>query len=411
MKDAELYQRLLGLRRPWRVVGVRLDLEREEIEVEVGCERTVWACPICHQRAQVHDYHRRRWRHLDSCQCKTFVVADIPRVKCEEHGTVMVQVSWAEGSSRFTVLFERLAIDVLLQTSIRGACRLLRINWDQADGIKQRAVQRGLARKTTGPIRRLCVDEKGIGRGYQFMTVVLNADGLEGAKIEYIGEGRGRESLEAFWRTRSRSQLAAVEAVAMDLWRPYKEATCAHVPQAKEKIVHDPFHLMRHMNEAVDQVRRQDRRTHYWPNRWCGFSFRQMWLYGFEHLPERYREPLKQLRKVMRQTARAWEIKELLREFFRCRTEEQAQAFFKRWYGWAIRSRLAPVKYVARMLKKHLTNILTFFRYRLSTAPSEGINSVLTGIIKKASGHRNRERFKLDAFFHAGGLDLYPRFS
>ena len=110
----------------------------------------------------------------------------------------------------------------------------------------------------------------------------------------------------------------------------------------------------------------------------------------------------------MRRTARAWEIKELLREFFRCASYEQACEFFKRWYGWAIRSQLVPVKYVARMLKKNLRNILTFFRHRLTTAPSEAINSVLAGLIKKACGYRNRERFKTDAFFHAGGLDLYP---
>jgi len=411
MKDAKLYQHLLGLTRPWRVAAVHLEMEKQEVEVKVECGREGWVCPVCHRRAHLHDRHRRRWRHLDSCQCKTFVVADVPRVKCAEHGTVMVQVPWAEGRSRFTALFERFAIDVLLATSIRGACHLLRINWDQADGIKQRAVRRGLARKQAVPIRRLCVDEKGVGRGHQYLTIVLNADNPQGAKIEYIAEGRKRESLESFWLSRTAEQLEGVEAVAMDMHKPYKTATCAHVPGAEEKIVHDPFHIMRHMNEAVETVRKGEPRTQGWPNRWGRLNFKQMWLYGFDRLPERYREPFETLRKIMRETARAWEVKELLRAFYRCGTEREAIEFFKKWYGEAMRSGLAPVKYVARLIEKHLANILTFFRHRLTTAPSEGINSVLTGIIKKACGHRNKERFKTDAFFHAGGLDLYPAIS
>lgn len=411
MKDTELYHRLLGLQPPWEVKGVRLELEKQEIEVEVVCADQVWGCPVCRKRAHIHSHERRRWRHLDSCQCKTYVVADVPRVRCEEHGTVTVQVPWAEKRSRFTLQMECLAIQILLRTSIKSACQLLRVSWAEADGIKQRAVKRGLARKKPQVIRRFCVDEKGIGRGYRFLTVVLNADDPAGAKIEYIGEDRTRKSLEAYWQGLKPEQLAGIEAVAMDLWKPYAEATKTWVPGSEHKIVHDPFHLLRHMNEAVDTVRKLDHSVFAWMPRWGRLNFRQMWLYGFENLPEKYRKPFDYLRDRMKRTARAWELKELLREFFRLTDVESAQAFFNRWYSKAIRSRLAPVKYVAKMLRKHLANVMTFFKHRLTTAPSEGTNSILAGIIKKACGYRNRERFKTDAFFHAGGLNLYPSMS
>lgn len=408
MKDAELYERLLGLERPWRVQEVRLDLGRQEIEVEVVCEERAWTCPECGELADLHGRRTRRWRHLDSCQCKTIVVADVPRVKCSEHGTCTVQVPWAEGSSRFTMLFEKLAIDLLLATSTSRACELLRISWGQADRIKQRAVKRGLNRKGEALIRRLCIDEKSIGRGHQYLTIVLNADDPNGATIEYIGEDRTRECIDRYWGSRSREQLAAVEAVAMDLWAPYKHSTLAWVPNASTKIVHDPFHLMRHMNKAVDTVRRQEPVHRYLPKQLPGINLRHMWLYAEERLPKRYQQPLKHFRMRMPTTTRAWELKELLREFFRCRSLEDASTYFAQWYSRAIRSRIPAVKSVARMLKKHLPNILTFFKHRLTTAPSEAINSILAGLNKKACGYRNRERFKTDAFFHAGGLDLFP---
>jgi transposase len=86
-----------------------------------------------------------------------------------------VAVPWAEKYARFSRLFERLAIDVMQECSIRGACELLRISWDEADGIKQRAVQRGLARKQPVVMPRLCVDEKGMVRGHNYLTIVARA--------------------------------------------------------------------------------------------------------------------------------------------------------------------------------------------------------------------------------------------
>ena len=160
MQDTQLYQQILGLVTPWRVTGVRMDRVAREIEVEVACGETAWACPECGQRAHVQDWERRRWRHLDSCQFKTILVADVPRVRCADHGSLTVKVPWAEPRSRFTAYFERLAIDVMLECSVRGACEILRISWDEADGIKQRAVARGLRRKPEAPMRRLGVDEK-----------------------------------------------------------------------------------------------------------------------------------------------------------------------------------------------------------------------------------------------------------
>ena len=108
------------------------------------------------------------------------------------------------------------------------------------------------------------------------------------------------------------------------------------------------------------------------------------------------------------ETSRAWAIKEVFRSFWLCDTVKKAERYFGQWYGWAIRSRLEPVKKVARMCKRHLDNILTFFQHRHTNGPMEGLNNAIQGLIKKAYGYRNKERFKTDIFFHLGGLDLYP---
>jgi len=407
MKDFQLYQQILGLVEPWQVESVTLKAKEQEIEVRVVFADTLWACPECQKRMQIHDYEERRWRHLDSCQFKTIIVSRVPSVRCEEHGTQTVVVPWAEKYTRFTRLFERLAIDVMMECSISGSCELLRISWDEADGIKQRAVKRGLARKTAAVMPRLCVDEKGMGHGQNYLTIVAQVR-ADRTTVEYVGEEREQESLDGFWKSLTAEQLAGVEAVAMDMWEPYVKSTLAHVPGAAGKIVHDPFHLVKYMNEAVNEVRKEEHRRLQGQGDDTLKNTRQLWLYGMENVPARHAKRFAEVKELNLKTSRAWAIKEVFRGFWLCDQVKAAERYFGKWYSWAIRSGLEPVKKVARMCRSHLENILTFFEHRLTNGPIEGLNNKIQGLIKKAYGYRNKERFKTDIFFHLGGLDLYP---
>ena len=407
MQDVQLYEQLLGLQKPWKVETVSLKPAEQAIEVRVVCGDTVWGCPECSQRMHIHDWEERRWRHLDSCQFKTIIVARVPRVRCPEHGSQVVKVPWAEKFGRFTQLFERLAIQVLQICSVAEACRLLRISWEEADGIKQRAVDRGLARKVARPLKRLCVDEKTAGWGHDYVTVVAQVTEKQ-TVVEYVGDGREEASLDAFWAGLTPEQLAGVEAVAMDMWEPYFRSTTHHVPEAGTKIVYDPFHVVQHMNEAVNTVRKQEHRRLVAQGDDVLKGTRSLWLYGMENVPQHRATAFDQVKHLNLATSRAWALKEVLRNFWLQKTVKGAKRYFERWYSWAIRCRLQPVKKVARMCRRHLANLLTFFEHRLTNGPLEGLNNRIQGLVKKAFGYRNRERFKRDILFHLGGLDLYP---
>ena len=407
MKDFELYQQILGLEEPWRVESVTLKAKEREIEVRIRFGETLWGCPQCQERMQIHDYEERRWRHLDSCQFQTIIVSRVPVVRCPTHGSQTVAVPWAEKYSRFSRLLERLAIDVMLECSISGACDILGLSWDEADGIKQRAVKRGLARKQPVVMPRLCVDEKGIGNGQNYLTIVAQVQ-ADRTTVQYVGEEREQESLDGFWKSLSAAQLAGVEAVAMDMWEPYVQSTLAHVPGAATKIVHDPFHLVKAMNEAVNDVRKREHARLQARGDDILKGTRQLRLYGLENLPAKHAQRFEEVWATNLETSRAWVIKETFRSFWLCDTVKVAQKYFDKWYSRAIRSRPAPVKKVARTCKTHLDHILTFFTHRLTNGPIEGLNNAIQGLIKKAFGYRNKERFKTDIFFHLGGLDLYP---
>lgn len=407
MKDTRLFEQILEISLPWYVKEVNLNKESKELRVEISYRETIWACPECRRPMHIHEYNDRRWRHLDSCQFKTIITAKIPRVQCPTHGTQVVKVPWAEERSRFTLLFERLAIDVLLECSVSGACDLLGISWDEASGIKQRAVKRGMSRKEAKVCAHIGVDEKRAGRGQNYVTVVADTT-QEKATVEFVGDGHTHESLDAFYQGLNDVQLKGIMSVSMDMWDAYKNSTISNVPGGAEKIVYDRYHISQCMNNAVNQVRKWEHATLQSKGDDALKGTRQMWLFGKENLPEKHFQGFEALRGKNLKTARAWAIKEQLRDFWDCSSVKEAREFFNDWYNWAIRSKLEPIKKTARMMKKRLPNILTYFKYFVTNAALEGLNNKIQSIIQKAYGYRNKERFKMDILFHCGGLNLYP---
>ncbi len=174
MDSKELYAVLLGVRTPWMVAAVEMDVAKQEVVVQVTHPAgTRLRCPRCERELPVFDHlAERRWRHLDSCQFLTYLQARPPRVHCPEHGKHAVALPWAEGASRFTTMFEALAIDVLLATNVKNAAVLLRVSWDEAWGLMERAVTRGRAAKARAVPEHIGIDEKAIAKGHQYMTLV-----------------------------------------------------------------------------------------------------------------------------------------------------------------------------------------------------------------------------------------------
>ena len=217
MQDKELYQQILGLSSPWTVSEVQLDQQAQEVRVHVDHPRGAkFCCPECGSELSCHDHaEERRWRHLDSCQFKTVLIARTPRVKCAEHGVKNASVPWAEKGSRFTLMFERFAIDVLLAAqTVKGAQSILRTSWDETWHILTKAVERGKARKTDKAMPRIGIDEKAFRKGQSYITLIYD---LDTSTVEAIADGNDTESGNACFSQLSQSQRDSVEAIAMDM--------------------------------------------------------------------------------------------------------------------------------------------------------------------------------------------------
>lgn len=408
MDAKTLYTKLLSLRKPWHVVRVEVNERGRRVDVWVEHEPGVQvACPECGQFGPVYDHTAERvYRHLDSCDMATYVHVRLPRVECDRHGVRQILSEFGENGSAMTYAFERRMIAMLEECSLSGVERLSGISWDQAWAVVERAVARGQARKEHLLPARIGVDEKSFAKGHKYETLVYDIDR---ATVEFVADHREQESLEAYYKQFTLEERSAVEAVAMDMWEPYINATFAWIPAAKRKIVFDRFHVMGYVTKAVDDIRRLEHRQLLQAGQDDLKHTKYLWLWNEENIPEWRREEFEQLKAQDLKVCRAWAMKENLRHLWSYRSEAWARKFFKKWYHWATHSQLPAMIKAARTLHTHLDNIVTFARLRITNAMGESLNSKIEKVKRMACGFRNREHYKKAIFFHCGGLDLLPK--
>ena len=370
MRDIELYTKVLGITAPWKIVDAKLDVAAQSAEVAVVHDGAA-NCSVCGEPASKYDTRPRRWRHLDFCQYELFVVADVPRVGCEKHGVKQIAVPWAEERSGFTALFEQCVIAWLRELSFEAVVRRMRITWDEVDGIMMRAVGRGLQRRTARVVRYIGIDEKSIRKRHKYFTIVSD---LESQEVLWIGRGRKRETIDAFWRTLTKEQLSGIEGIAMDMWAPYFDSAVTNVPDGKNKVVFDKYHIAKYLAEAMDKTRRlisgdpSIDRTKLKGRRW-------LLLRNPRNMSHAQKLASHSLRAQYAELGRAWSLVQAFKDLWEYRSETWALKHFTRWYFWATHSRLKPFVKLAKMLKSHLANILTYLRIPISNAAAEGLNS------------------------------------
>ena len=408
MQDRQLYQEILGISAPWYVERVELGIEQGVVNVYLAHrEEATWICSECDRECPLHDHAAQRtWRHLDTCQYQTLLHAETPRTDCPEHGIKSVRLPWAEPYSRFTLLFERLAIEWLHAASQKAVADQLGLSWDEVHGIMDRAVRRGLERRDEELVSYIGVDEKAFRKGHRYVTVVTD---LSRCRVLYVAEDRKQSSLDGFWKMLSVNQLAAVEGVAMDMWDPYVNSTHDHLPWSEEKIVYDKFHVAKHLGEAVDKVRRCENKLLVAQGDETLVGTKYQWLRNPKNFRQDQWQAFRDLRKSKLKTARAWALKEQAMCLWDYRYEASARKHFAWWYRWATRCRLKPMIEKAKMLKTRLPNILTYLKHGITNAASESINSKIQWVKYTARGFRNFKNFVNAIYFHCGDLDLVPR--
>ena len=328
----------------------------------------------------------KTWRHLNFFQHEAWLSAKVPRVKCEQCGVKLISVPWARPGSGFTLLFEALVMSMACALPIKTLAARIGETDTRIWRIVDHYVDDARTRQSYAGVSSFGVDETASKRGHNSVSVFVD---MARRAVLFATEGKDASTLERF-KADFEDHGGAPEQiteVCCDMSPSFTLGVESHFPKAH--ITFDRFHIMKVLNEAVDEVRREEAKTR--PE--LGKS-RYVWLKNPEHLRQSQREQLAALTlpKLNLKTARAWHIKLNFHELFQQKPEE-APAFLKRWSFWATHSRLDPIKRAAATIRRHRDGILRWFTSRLSNGILEGLNSLIQAAKSRARGFRTTKNF------------------
>jgi transposase len=335
-----------------------------------------------------------------------FLVYRMRRVACPRCGITVERVPWAKGKSQQTHAFAWFLTFWAKLLSWQEVARVFGTNWHGVFTAVESAVEWGLARRQLTGLSASGVDEVQWQKGHKYLTLVYQIE--EGCKrLLYVGLDRTAESLRGFFDTVAEEVVAGLRYVCSDMWQPYLEVFAAQVPQALHVL--DRYHIMANLNKAIDEIRRQEAKRsaregyeqvlkH---SRWC-------LLKRPENLTAQQTVKLQELLKYNLRSVRAYLHKEDFQRFWEYRSPFWAGQFLDEWCRRVMRSRLEPLKKVARSLRTHSQLILNWFRARgtVSAGMVEGMNYNVKLTMKKAYGFKTFRAVEVALYHRLGNLPV-----
>jgi transposase len=406
--STELYRQILGISYPWIVSEVRQDVCNKEITVKVEHFEGEKGnpCPECGEPCSLYDHRVRKLRHLDTCNFKTMVEVNVPRLRCEKHGIWQMPVGFAEKNSRYTMLFEAAVIEWLKTAPTSEVAKSFKLGWDAVDGIMQRAINRGLSRRKEKKVEAIGIDETSNAKGHDYVTVILNKD--EDSVIDVLDD-RKAETLTNWFKTQKTCNFRGLKSISMDMWDPFIKAVKENIEGAEEKIAFDRFHVSKHINDAVDKVRKREHRDFMAMTGGSPLSkTRFEWLTNSNRTDNRSskRREFLNLTRLNLVTARAWRIKEQVSMMWDYLYMNVAEKAWKKVLRWISLCRIPEMIKAGKTIRNYFWGILNAIRLKTTNTMLEAKNNCIQRIKNMACGFRNKVRFKRAILFHLGKLDM-----
>ena len=354
-------------------------------------------CGVCRRRCRhVHSIREeRQWRDL-SMRKATLILRYRPRrIDCPRCGIRVEDFPWAEPWARVTRALGNAVALLARELSWQGTARQYGLNWKTVAGIVRRAVQYGLRKRKRPPVHVIGIDEVSRRKGQVYLTVVYD---LERRVLLWVGDDRTEEAVKPFFtEAMGRRRCATLRVVCVDMWAAYANLVEEYARNAQ--ILFDRFHIVKHLNEAVDEVRRSEMRRLVGKEKAEFKSTRWLLLKNPWNLSTDQQERLSRLVRLNLPIVRAWYLKEAFQLFWDYRQRARARAHMEKWMNSAMRSRLEPLKRFVRMLRSHLAGILAWTNIRLSNGALEGMNNKIKSISHRSFGFRSAENF-IAAIYH-----------
>jgi transposase len=359
-------------------------------------------CSQCGEQGPGYDtLTERRWKHVPLWGIPVVLIYAPRRVECAGCGIKVEKIPWTQGKSPHS-----LALSVFLATLAKDVAwqvvgRLFGFHWNTVRKAVKDVVDYGLKHRDMSTVLYIGVDEISRRKGHIYHTQVYD---LKEKRLLWSGEDRTAETLQSFCDELGKEGCERIEAVCCDMWAPYVDVIKTHLPNAR--LVFDKFHIVRHLMEAVDTVRKEEARQLKTEDPNLLKKTRYIWLKNPWNLTDLQKVRLSDLEKLNLKINRAYLLKEAFRRFWDYTYPAWARKYLDRWFWWATHSRLQPVRDFAWMIRRHQEDILSYFKVPIDNGAVEGLNNKAKSISHRAFGYRTAETFKLALYHGLGKLPM-----
>jgi transposase len=399
-----LVRKTLGVK-DHKILAVEMDSNRLLIVLERKQRRQL-PCSRCGCRSPVYDrLPARAWRHVPLWGYSTELVYAPSRVNCPHCGVKVERIPWSEGKSRLTTPLVILLAEWSKDLALEKVAEKFQVSWATVASAVQQAVAYGVEHRDLSGLRHLGVDELSRRKGHIYHTQIYDLD--RNRLLESVPE-RKAASLEQFVETLEPACAQRIRAVCCDMWEPYVQVIQTRLPQAT--LVFDKFHLVKHLNEAVDQVRKGEAAELKATNPDLLKGAKYLFLKNPWNLTPSQKQRLGALEKLNLKVSRAYLLKELFRDFFRYTVKGWAARYLRQWFWWATHSRLKPMRDFAWLLRRHEQPILAWHDCRINNGAVEALNNVAKAISHRCHGFRTAKWFRLVLLLGMGDLPM-PQFA
>jgi transposase len=373
----------------FRVVNVTGDTSGLRVEVAAD-GRFAPRCGQCGERANYRDTRApRRFRHVPLWGIEVQLNYAPRRVLCGGCCGIHVEaMPWVSGKRQFTrALMVTLAAWARVLTW-KQVAMLFHCSWSTVEAAVNEAVAYGLAHRDLAGVTHIGIDEISRKRGHVYVTNVYD---LKSRRLLWSGEGRAKETLDDFFDGFGKERTEQLEGVCCDMWQPYIDVVKARAPKAI--LVFDKFHIVQHLTQAVDQVRRDEIREKGKSHKELMTKSRYIWLKNPWNLTDKQQARLSELEHLNLKINRAYLLKEAFRAFWSYTYAGWAKRYLDRWFWWATHSRLKPMREFAWMLRRHQDDLMNYFRLPIHNGTVEGLNNKAKVISHKAYGFRTAKSY------------------
>lgn len=397
----KLFEAALGIGAPWFVAGIDFNAQDRTLTIRVdfavGSRFSIAGDATLHP---VHDTVSKQYRHLNFFQHECVLDVRTPRVKLPDGSVRLVEPAWSGKLAGFTLLFEAFVLALCREMPFAAVARIVNVSAYKVTEMCTQYVESAVALADYSAVRRLAFDETSRARGHDYVTLAADA---EQRKVIFVAEGRDAQTIDAAAANLRlhRGCPSQIEAVSIDMSPSFIKGVTENFPAAH--LTFDKFHVIAHASQALDETRRLEQKTD--PTlkglRWALLKDRGNLTYN-------QRADLNAcLAKLDTQrTARAWVYREQLREILSRKQIHIVCRLLAQWCTNVMRSKVEPMKKVARMIREHFHGILAWVETRQTNGFLEAINGLFQAAKRKARGYGRFRTIRTVIFLIAGKLDF-----